>query len=93
MPAPDDELKKDIVEKLLRKKVTGGSKRQTDTVKNWFASSDQGRVEDLIEYLVRDPQAPIEQYGGGARANVRLTSPQNAVEWLDERDRDPWWAD
>lgn len=88
----DEELRNDIVETLVRKKVTGGSKRQIDTVKNWFASSDQGRVEDLIEELARDPTSPVEMYGGGARANVRLTSRQDAKDWLNDRGRDLWWA-
>ncbi|OAQ51391.1 hypothetical protein HTG_17010 [Natrinema mahii] len=88
----DEEFENDIVETLVRKKVTGGKKHQIDTVKNWFASSDQGRVEDLIEKLARDPDAPVEMYGGGARANVRLTSRQDAKEWLDDRGRDLWWA-
>jgi hypothetical protein len=44
----NDELKLDIVEKLVREKTYGGYNPQVDTVKNWFKSSDQGRVEDLI---------------------------------------------
>lgn len=87
----DDELKNDIVEKLLRGKVTGAKKRQVDTVKNWFASSDQGRVEDLIRDLIRDPNAPVEGYGG-ARDNVRLTSRDAAKDWLADRGRDLWWV-
>lgn len=87
------ELKADIVEKMAREKVTGASKRQVDTVKNWFASSDQGRVDDLIRDLGRDPAAPVEYYGGGGRDNVRLTSISDAVDWLDaNHDRDLWWA-
>ncbi len=89
----NSELKADIVEKMVREKVTGASKRQVDTVKNWSASSDQGRVDDLIRDLGRDPSAPAEYYGGGGRDNVRLTSISDAVDWLDaNHDRDLWWA-
>jgi hypothetical protein len=86
-----EDLKHDVVEKLARDGATGGKKRQVDTVKNWFASSDQGRVEDLIRDLVRDPTAPVEAYGGGGRDNVRLTSISDAKDWLDDRGRDLWW--
>jgi hypothetical protein len=86
----EDELALDVVEKLARDGATGAKKRQVDTVKNWFASSDQGRVEDLIRELIRDPSAPVEGYGG-ARDNVRLTSIQDAKDWLNERGRDLWW--
>ena len=91
MPTDTDSLKLDIVEKMVRANVTGGHKKQVDTVKNWFQASDQGRVEDLIRELARDPDTPVEGYGG-ARDNVRLTSLQDAKEWLKERGRDLWWV-
>lgn len=91
MTRDDDDLKLDIVEKLVRADVTGGHKKQVDTVKNWFASSDQGRVEDLIRELIRDANAPVEGYGG-SRDNVRLTSRNAAKEWLADRGRDLWWV-
>lgn len=87
----NDELANDVVEKLVRKRVTGKKNRQVDTVKNWFASSDQGEVEDLIRELIRDPHVPVEGHGG-ARDTVRLTSRDAAVEWLEDRGRDLWWA-
>ncbi|KDE57544.1 hypothetical protein EL22_11415 [Halostagnicola sp. A56] len=87
----EEELTADIVEKLARKKVTGNSKRQVDTVKNWFASSDQGQVEDLLRELARDPESPVEMYGGGGRDNVRLTSLMDAKDWLSDHKRDLWW--
>jgi hypothetical protein len=57
-----DELKLDIVEKMIRQKVTGGHKKQVDTVKNWFSASKQGAVETHLGELMRDPQAPVEGY-------------------------------
>ena len=87
----DDDLKADIVEKLARKKVTGKSKRQVGTVKNWFASSDQGAVEECLRELARDPSSPVEMYGGGGRDNVRLTSLHDARDWLSDHKRDLWW--
>lgn len=88
---PDDEdLKLDVVEKLVRKKVTGGHNKQIDTVKNWFASSDQGRVEDLIREMIRDPDTPLERYGG-SRDAVRLSSLADAKEYLADHGRDLWW--
>ena len=85
-----DELKLDIVEKLVRQKVTGGHKKQVDTVKNWFPTSKQGNVETHIRELIRDPDAPVEGYGG-ARDNVRLTGIDDAKEWLSDHGRDLWW--
>ena len=86
----NNELKVDVVEKLVRKKVTGKHNKQVDTVKNWFASSDQGEVEDLIEELIRDPSAPVQGHGG-SRGTVRLTGIQDAKDWLYDYGRDLWW--
>ncbi|WP_157971582.1 hypothetical protein [Halorussus litoreus] len=54
-----------------------------NTVKNWFATSDQGRVEDLVREMIRDPDAPLEGYGG-SRDNVRLTSVEDAKRYIEE---------
>lgn len=86
----DDQLRVKIVQKLARKKVVGGHKKQVDTVKNWFATSDQGQVEDLIRDMIRDPDAPLEGYGG-SRDNVRLTSMQAAKQYITDHGGDlPW---
>lgn len=87
----NEEFKPYIVEKLARDKAVGGKKRQVDTVKNWLASSDQGRAEDMIRELIRDTNAPVIAYGGGARDNVQLTSIPNAKQGLKGRGRDLWW--
>jgi hypothetical protein len=85
------ELQLDIVEKLVRQKVTGGHKKQVDTVKNWFPASKQGAVETELRNLMRDPAAPVEGYGG-ARDNVRLSGIDEAKEWLADNGRDLWWV-
>jgi hypothetical protein len=77
----EDALRVKLVTKLARKKVVGTHKKQVDTVKNWFATSDQGTVEDLILEMARDPNAPIEGYGG-SRDNVRLTSMKAAKTYI-----------
>lgn len=85
-----DDLRVKIVRQLVRKQVVGGHKKQVDTVKNWFPSSDQGRVEELIRELIRDPTAPLEGYGG-ARDNVRLTSVEAAAEFIERNGGElPW---
>jgi len=70
-----------VVEKLLHKRVTGAHKKQVGTVKNWLPSHEQGRGERLIREIIRDPEAPLEAYGG-SRDNVRLTSVDDAVAYL-----------
>lgn len=91
MPAEDSALKAKVVNKLLRKRVTGGKNRTIDTVKNWFASSDQGRVEDLIDEMVTDPSVPVERYGGTRNA-IRLTSIQAGKEYVESLGHDPPWG-
>ena len=86
----DDALRVKVVKQLARKKVVGNHKKQVDTVKNWFATSDQGRVEDLIREMIRDPSTPLEGYGG-SRDNVRLTSIEEAKQYIIENGGDlPW---
>ena len=66
------------------------TKKQVDTVKNWFTSSDQGRIEALIREMLRDPEAPVEAYGG-SRDNVRLTSIAEAKRYIvDHGGELPW---
>jgi hypothetical protein len=88
--ADDRTLRVKIVRRLARKKVVGGHKKQVDTVKNWFATSDQGRVETLLREMIREPDAPLEGYGG-SRDNVRLTSIADAKSYIEEHGGDlPW---
>jgi hypothetical protein len=81
-------LRNKVLEKLLRKSATGGHKKQKDTVVNWFRSSDQGKVKDLIDEMATDPTVPLEMYGGGQRENVRLSDVGEAVRYLDANDGD-----
>jgi|GEM_PF-4922236 len=88
--ADDGALRVKVVRQLARKKVIGGHKKQIDTVKNWFATSDQGRIEELIREMIRDPNAPLEGYGG-SRDNVRLTSMDAAKQYITDHGGDlPW---
>lgn len=85
-----EQLRVKIVTKLARKKVVGAHKKQVDTVKNWFTTSDQGRAETLIREMIRDPDAPLEGYGG-SRDNVRLTSLEAGKEYIQENGGElPW---
>ncbi|WP_132058161.1 hypothetical protein [Halorussus amylolyticus] len=86
----DDKIRLKIIRKLARNRVTGSHKKQVETVKNWVATSDQGRAEDLIRDMIRDPKAPLEGYGG-SRDNVRLTGIEDAKEYIEDRGGDlPW---
>lgn len=86
----DSALKTKVVAKLARRAVVGSHKKQVDTVKNWFATHQQGRVEAVIREMIRDPDAPLEGYGG-SRDNVRLTSMADAKAYIEERGGDlPW---
>jgi len=82
------QLKNDIVHRLLRKRVIGGKKRQKQTVANWFRSSDQGTVKDLIDEMSKNREAPVRKYGGGHRENVHLISAEAAVKYLDDNGGD-----
>jgi len=86
----DRSLRVKIVRRLARKTVVGSHKKQVDTVKNWFAASDQGRVEMLLREMIRDPDVPIEGYGG-SRDNVRLSSIESAKAYIEANGGDlPW---
>lgn len=84
------ELRIKVVAKLARKKVVGAHKKRVDTVKNWFATSDRGRAQAAIREMIRDPDAPLEAYGG-SRDNVRLTGIDDAKEFITSNGgRLPW---
>ena len=88
--AGDRELRVKIVRQLARKKVVGSHKKQVETVKNWCATGDQGRAEELIREMITDPDAPLEGYGG-SRDNVRLTSIDAAKKYIVDHGGDlPW---
>jgi hypothetical protein len=81
----DAAVARTILRKMLRKTVTGGHKKQIDTVKRWGqATEDEGRAAELLHAMATDPAAPVEYYGGGHRENVRLTSIETAKRFLVE---------
>ena len=85
----DQDLRNAVVRKLLRKNVLGNHKKQVDTVVGWAAPTHaRGRCRQLIDDMVSDQDAPIEQYGGGQRENIRLTSADAAVAYLKANDGD-----
>ncbi len=79
----DGAIRSRVIEKLLRKRVVGSHRKRVDTVVNWFPSHVQGRAERTIREMIADPDAPLEAYGG-ARDNVRLTSVEDAVGFLED---------
>lgn len=80
----DQIIKNQIVGKMLRKRVTGGKKAQIDTVVSYaLPTHEQGRGKELIEEMLADANTPIEGYGGGHRSNIRLTSAEDAVRYLE----------
>ncbi|GAA0288693.1 hypothetical protein [Halobacterium noricense] len=88
--ADDEAIRVKVVKKLARKKVVGNHKKQVETVKNWFATDEQGRAEELIREMIREPDAPLQGYGG-SRDNVRLTSISDAKAYIREHGGDlPW---
>lgn len=86
MGASDSELKCKLVEKLLRKRVTGGKKISLDQLVNHAVrDSDAGRAKRLLrDEMIPRNEASIEQYGGGARENIRLGNVNEAVQFLKD---------
>lgn len=89
MPDKDD-LKVKLVRKLASKNITGKNKADIDVVKQWgVATHEQGAAKEALEELARNPDAPVEQYGG--RDQIRLSSMEDAKEYIVENDGElPW---
>lgn len=64
--------------------MTGGHNRSVDTVVNraGIPTHAQGDAEDVVRDLIRDPDAPVEAYGG-QRDAIRLTSMAEAVAFIE----------
>lgn len=78
----DQEIRNAIVSTMLHKRVLGGHKKQVQSVVRMaLPSHAEGRGKQLIDDLVQD--GVVERYGGGHRANVRLTSVDAAVAYLE----------
>lgn len=85
----DQDIRNRIVAKMLRKRVIGAKKQQVDTVVSYSVPSHaEGRAKDLINEMLSDPTTPMEGYGGSHRQNIRLTSADDAVEYLKDNDGD-----
>jgi len=85
----DRAIKNQIVGKMLRKRVIGGKKQQIDTVVNYsLPTHEQGRGKELVEEMLTDAETPIEGYGGRHRSNIRLTSAEDAIQYLKDHDGD-----
>lgn len=89
----DQRIRNDIVEWMVRKKVTGAKKHQIQTVVGYaLQSHEEGKGKAEIEAMVTDPSEPIQGYGGGHRSNVQLTSLEAGKAYLRENGRDlPDW--
>jgi hypothetical protein len=83
------DLKVKIVRYLARNNLTGGHNRTVDTVKNraGIPTHAQGDAEETIRELIRNPDAPVEAYGG-QRDSIRLTSIADAVEFIENHGGD-----
>ena len=85
----DQDIKNRIVRNMLRKQIVGNHKKQIDSIVNMcLPSHEQGRGKKLLEAMVTDPHSPVERYGGGHRQNVRLTSVEDAVDYLKQNGGD-----
>ena len=83
----DREIKNAIVNTMLHKGLTGSHKAQRQTVVGWaVASHDEGRAKELLDELIR--AGVLEAYGGGHRGNVRLSSVDEAVQYLRDNGGD-----
>lgn len=85
----DQEIKNEIVNTMLHKRIVGNNKSQVTTVVGRYAaipSHAEGRAKDLVADLVQE--GVIERYGGGHRSNIRLADTDRAVEYLKENGGD-----
>lgn len=87
------ELALKMVDYLVSHKVTGNHKKSRDTIINYsgLPSHAEGDAREVLDKMARNPP-PIEQYGGGHRENVRLTSIQDGVDFIEDHGGDPPWG-
>ena len=85
----EQDIRNRIVRKMLRKQIVGNHKKQIDSIVNMcLPSHEQGWGKELLEAMATDPDSPVERYGGGHRQNVRLTSVEDAVDYLTQNGGD-----
>lgn len=91
--ASDVDVQNAVITYLVHNKVTGGHKKQVQTVirEASIASHNEGKAKELIDEMAKNPDAPIQRYGGGHRENIHLTSMEAGVAFLKEHGGDvPW---
>ncbi|ELZ96573.1 hypothetical protein [Haloferax sulfurifontis] len=76
-------IKLRIVEKMARKEFVGASTVAVDDVTNWLPSHAQGDAKDALNALERKGVVVTPRVG-----YVRLSSMENAVEWIESHDGD-----
>lgn len=84
----DQEIKNEIVNTMLHKRITGGKNVQVDTVVGRYAAIPthaEGRAKDLVDDLIQE--GVIVRYGG-SRATIHLSSVDRAVKYLKDNDGD-----
>ena len=89
----EQNLKNQIVETLLNRRVTGSNKTSIDTLLNYAVrDSDQGQARQLLkDEMLPKSEGSIQQVGGGARENVQLGDIKQAVRYLYENGGEvPW---
>jgi hypothetical protein len=93
MDAADRELAVKMVAYLVKNRVTGAHKKQVVTVINrsGLPSHAKGDARALLEEIAALPP-PVECYGGGHRENVRLTSIQDGIEFIETHGGEPPWG-
>jgi len=85
----DQEIKNELVNTLLQKRIVGGKKVRRDTLVSQYAALPthlEGRAKDLLDDI--EQAGVIESYGGGHRSNIRLASVDAAVDYLQDNDGD-----
>lgn len=82
----DQEIKNEIVNTMLNKRIVGKKNSQIETVVSRYAAIPthaEGKAKDLVDDLVQE--GVVVKYGG-TRATIRLSSVDRAVEYLKDND-------
>lgn len=80
-----------IVAKMVRAPVVGNHHKQRQTIKGWVGGFDGDVLDDAIDDLIADPQAPVREKG---RGTIQLTSVHKAKEFIkkhDDNDNYSWY--
>lgn len=83
-------LSVDIVYYLARNTVTGGHNQSIETVVSNapIASHDEGKAKEAVNTMIRDPDIPVERYGG-QRGTIRLSDMDAAVAYIEKYGDEP----